>query len=261
MPYYYAKEDTSQGESRRLSNTPNDNTPPVSTTSPTPKPNGEFGYYLDDGDLMLLSENISDLHRQDVLNSVLFAQLASDYKYDRRVESKQWSSYYEVVLGEIGWVLEKSVFHNIEKSDVFVLSDVTINQFANNFSGLEKYVEKSLQRLLGYFNVSTPNDKTIVSRFYDITSHKDNINFGVTVCVEGVDNSVQMFTLRVSFKVCQASKSYLFHRYSSKCVGGKYHVELSQYLLNEPVFNQVLDTIKEKLGPRVNIYVFQLKVD
>ena len=207
---------------------------------------------------MLLGKNLSDLHRHDTVNSALFAQLASDYKYNRSVESQQWSKNYEVVLGQIGWALVSSAFHDIEVDDFFVISDVTLNLFTKGFSRIEKSVVRNLQHLLNQFDELDANFTTIAGKFYNVTSQSNSISFGATVCTEDADNSVHMFTIRVSFKVCEASKSYLFHLYDSECVGGKVRVEFSQYMLDEPIFSKARDTLKERLGPRMKYYVFKL---
>ena len=47
-----------------------------------------------------------------VCDDTLLAQLAADYKYDRKKQAKDWYNYYVEILSTVGWVLQGFEFKN-----------------------------------------------------------------------------------------------------------------------------------------------------
>lgn len=225
---------------------------PVSNDSNSQEGEG----YVDGGELVVLEGNLSATQKQDALSSLLFVQLASDFKYSRTAQPEEWSKNYGTVIGRIGWVLVESSFKDVEVDDFFEISTVVLNQFENKFSSLEEKTFSNIRHVLN----SLRTDDQLVSSFYNKSSTADKVNFGVNVYNDVDDDGVlEMFALRVVLNVCEMSKSYLFHIFESECVGGKIHVEFSEYKLNERTYSNVRKTIQEKLGNRMGHYVMKIE--
>ena len=229
------------------------------------KPSNDTEYteaYVDAGELVLLDKNLTNMHSQDVLTSLLFAQLAANFKYNRTGDVKKWSNYYGQILGQVGWVLEKSYFRRIEIDDFFIVSDFIIKLFEKDFSGIDKDTFKYLGQFLNRFDEVQLEDDVTVDMFYNITNDKSSVSFAVTLTSEDGEGSLQMYTIQVSFKAqCEMSKAYLFYLLDSECVGGGINVGVSQYLLNKAVFSKSRDVIVKRLGSRIEHYVVKMKLN
>ena len=219
----------------------------------------EYEAYVDAGELVILDGNMTDTHKQDALASALFAQSAADYKFSRTTKPEEWSKNYEVVLGQIGWVLVKNSFEEVKVDDIFVVSEVVLKKFKEKFSKLDEEVFCYLREFLNNLEVLTANNEP-AEIFYNMSYGNGSVNFAVSFYGEMEDdNSITLFSNRVYFDVCEMSKPFLFHLFEPECVGGKVHVEISQYKLSEVTYSKVRKTILEKLGNRMKMYVSKMK--
>ena len=219
----------------------------------------EYEAYIDAGELVILDGNMTDIHKQDTLASALFAQSAADYKFSRTAKPEEWDKNYGEVLGQIGWVLVKNSFEEAKVDNVFVVSEVVLKTFKEKFSKLDEEVFCYLREFLNNLEVLTTNNQP-VEIFYNKSYGNGSINFAVSF-YGGMedDNSIMLFSNRVYFDVCEMSKPFLFHLFEPECVGGKVHVEISQYKLSEGTYSKVRKTILEKLGNRMKTYVSKMK--
>ena len=60
--------------------------------------------FVDAGALVFFMSKISSLHKSDVLNSGLLAQLTVDKQYDQNEEADKWNKIYVHVLLEESWL-------------------------------------------------------------------------------------------------------------------------------------------------------------
>lgn len=219
----------------------------------------DYEAYVDAGELVVLDGNMTDTHKQDALASALFAQSAADYKFSRTAKPEEWSKNYGEILGKIGWVLMKSSFEDVEVDDVFVVSEITFKQYKEKFSKLDEDVFSYLREFLNNLEVPSANNQP-VEIFYNKSYGNGSANFAISYYSEmGDDNTVTLFSNRVNFDVCETSKPYLFHLFEPECVGGKIHIDTSQYKLSDGTYSKVRKTIIEKLGNRMKMYVSKMK--
>ena len=219
----------------------------------------EYEAYIDAGELVVLDGNMTDTHKQDALASTLFAQSAADYKFSRTAKPKEWSKSYGDVLGKIGWVLVKSSFEEVKVDDLFVVSEVALKEFKEKFDKLDEEVFHYLREFVNNLEVLTA-DNLAAEIFYNKSYGNESVNFAASFYGEMEDdNSIMLFSNRVNFDVCEMSKSFLFHLFEAECVGGKVHIEISQYKLDEDTYSKVREPILEKLGNRIKMYVSKMK--
>ncbi len=72
--------------------------------------------FSDGGSVVSFVGNISQSGKTDVLNSFLLAQLASNKKYDRYKQPKEWYKFYVTVLENIGWTLQGFNFKDVTEN-------------------------------------------------------------------------------------------------------------------------------------------------
>ncbi|MFF8861717.1 hypothetical protein ACF08B_06655 [Streptomyces sp. NPDC015139] len=83
---------------------------------------------VDDGSIVCFADGLDIVHKQDVLNSTLLAQLAASNKYDRETETEEWYGYYKHVLENVGWVTSEWRFSKYEASTASFHIDTVILQ-------------------------------------------------------------------------------------------------------------------------------------
>ena len=66
------------------------------------------------GSVASFTSKLSSVHRSDVLNSTLLAQLAAGKDYNRTTQITEWYKRYIHVLGKIGWVVQDFEFEKYE---------------------------------------------------------------------------------------------------------------------------------------------------
>ena len=109
---------------------------------------GEQGF-VDAGALVSFVNKISKQSRYDVLNSTLFAQLAADYLYNRKTQSKDWYEKYVEVLSHVGWDLQSFQFEQYRTSgETLQISEIIIDIAKAIVSGEElKTVKRVVETL------------------------------------------------------------------------------------------------------------------
>ena len=73
--------------------------------------------FVDAGSLVSFTDKISYVHKSDVLNSTLLAQLAADHVVQHRnIHSEKWYDHYIHVLGKLGWVVQDLNFEKYKST-------------------------------------------------------------------------------------------------------------------------------------------------
>lgn len=74
--------------------------------------------YVDAGSLVSFVRGVPLQHKEDVVNSVLLAQLAANRKFNREKQVLDWYEFYGTVLEGVGWVIPAFDFR--DRSDLGV---------------------------------------------------------------------------------------------------------------------------------------------
>jgi hypothetical protein len=75
---------------------------------------GDTSTFIDAGSIVTFAGAVTDQQRQDVLNSMLLAQLAADRKYDRESALENWFKFYATVFEHLGWALSDTKFNTFD---------------------------------------------------------------------------------------------------------------------------------------------------
>lgn len=79
----------------------------------------------------LLVDRLSGEDKQDVLDSMLLAQLAANKKIDREEQTKERYSYYSNVLQNVGWIIQEMQFAKYNTTDAtFTMDKVALELLA-----------------------------------------------------------------------------------------------------------------------------------
>ena len=198
---------------------------------------------VDGGSLVSFTSKISDVHKSDVLNSTLLAQLAADHAHNRFKETEQWYNFYVDVLGKVGWVIQNVKFEEYNTSgQTFKASTAILDIIKGLVSGDElAMVQRTLSSLQ-----SSDNEKWWVVFDKKSSGPSQNGNFQVAPCNEDSSGQVLMSLGSYYFQASVAHDRWLWFDYSSANIHFFKSTQVST--LNEDTYSQVRKQIIDKLG-------------
>ena len=191
------------------------------------------------------TDNVTIQDKQDVHDSLLLARLAAATKFDVKERPRDWYNEFLRVLGNVGWKLTSKRFQEIlQHSSRLSFKDFVSNTTCESVSQNEKKViKKSLDNAL--------SSAKKVEKFEDSISdgNKGHLEVGVAT-----RQSTVGLTLLVDGYYFSMKPQPLHHDRSFRMQVDVSEMNLymstTQLQLNETVYGQVRQDIREKLETR-----------
>ncbi len=216
---------------------------------------GQDAGYVDAGGLVSFVGNLSTLHREDVLNSALLAQLAANVKHDREKDTQNWYKFYRTVLENVGWVVSDFSFQQFRASgDTFSVNDTVVKILAAIVSQSQMAIVMRTLEVLRTKATSGQRAWTI----FNTSSYQDSSgNFQAGIA--GDDRGLVVMAIGAFyFSSTQTSTQYLWYNYkTSDTTIYQGHQIIN---LNEGIYSRVREAVKEKLGDRAQEFVENLDI-
>lgn len=208
----------------------------------TPPDNKKEGFVVG-GAISAFTENVKGLSKQDILDATLLAQLASDRKYDREMDTVNWYSYYKYVLGNIGFVIESFSFQKYQASGGTLSMDkVVLEILAAIATGGESLViTETLNALRG---LSDSDNR--IRLFSQQSSSSKSGNFQVYPCDQSPTGEVSMAMGAFYFNADHHEVSFLFFNWGSS--KASIYKGAQKTVLNQNVYSRVRSDVSAKLG-------------
>lgn len=213
---------------------------------------GEDGAAVNAGSVVSFVANVGSQHREDALNSTLFAQLGANAAWDRYAEPVNWYKKYNEIMENVGWVIQEFSFDKLHSNSAsFTVDKVLLELLAALMSEDEARV---LEEAINALKALSGDSNT--AKIFENSSHdykKANAQLGVASDEDGVlvmkmgffyVSTVQNIT-RVLWFEFKSGESDMFKAKSS-------------INLNEQVYGQVRQTVIDKLGARAKKYIDDL---
>jgi hypothetical protein len=200
------------------------------------------GAAADAGSLVSFVSGLSSVHKSDVLNSTLLAQLAANKQFDRFTQMAEWYNFYIDVLEKVGWVIPGIAFDRYQpRSETLMLADAILEiQSAIASAGEMEVLRATLQSL----EDDSGNEEAVV--MFDRESFPQNLGcFQIFPCAED-GGDVVMALAAMQFTAEEHRDRFLWWEWSSTKV--KLFRSARKYVLNEAVYSQVREAVIEKLG-------------
>jgi len=210
--------------------------------------------FVDKGSIVSFVAGVSGQNREDVLNSTLLAQLAADKQYDRENQVMDWYSYYETVLGKVGWVTQGFNFqkYTTQKAS-FTMDEAVLEIAAAALTGQEELLIPAVMDALR----KLPKNDGRLQLFNHSASSDTEGNFQITVCTEQ-DGAVAMKTMAFVFSSSESSTDVLFFNFSSAST--ELHQATNAQTLNSKVYAAVRQAVTTKLGDNAKNFVLDLDI-
>jgi len=217
--------------------------------------------YLNNGVLVTFPTNVSSQAQQDVLVSLLYAQLAADKSHQRVEDPLNWYGTFSYILENIGWTVSNADFQvDTSKNPTFVMASFALNEMA--MSDVVLATKEEIEVFRQSFNVihSLPDDDELVTLFYH--SEYDKVSKAASLILASFQEvETEEVVLRIVVfnldKNEEPSPRFLLHVYNSKSVNID-TVHTSKLVLNNATFSRVKGAIVEKLGERTETMVKEL---
>jgi len=208
-----------------------------------------------DGGIVGCDATVSALHNQDVLNSMLLAQLAANKAFNRDSDCENWYKKYREVLEQIGWVIDEFQFTEFDShGSSFEMSDAVIKilQSIAGGAGRAQVAQAAIDALKAL------PEGSFGRKLWDHSSSDTNKGaFQISGATE-VNGNVQMSLGCFHFHAHQSSTSILWFSYSSSST--HLYTDGESVTLNEQIFEKVRQQIIDKLGDRVSQYIADLDI-
>lgn len=204
------------------------------------------------GALISFVAGIPPGQKNDILNSILFAQLAASAQYDREDEPVEWYGFYRFVLENVGWVIPNYEFKGFSgESTSFTAQEAILDLIAAlaGQSGLDL-----VKSTLSSFSDLSDEDKRVLL-FSGTSANKPNGSFQVSPANIS-DGVVQLTFGTFYYKTDVNVTRVLFFRFENSRT--EFFVGGTKAELNEEIYKTVRQDILDKLGDNARRLVLDL---
>lgn len=207
------------------------------------------------GSLTSFTMNLSGQSKNDVKNSTLFAQLASDKQFSRYTQPMDWYKNYTMVLGQIGWNQPAFAFDKYTSGGSTVkLDEAVLGILAAIATGDElAMVSATMQGLKGL------SDESKQMTIWNANSNSgNNGNFQIFPVDKLPNDDVVMVLDGMQFTARESHGRFLWFTWSSTSI--EIQRAATKLVLNESVYEQVRKAIIDKLGDRATQFVADIPI-
>lgn len=215
---------------------------------------GEEQTFLNAKSLVSFVSEVSGQQREDVLNSVLLAQLAANKQFPEDAQLIDWYKSFSKALNNLGWTLEGKEFSTFKSAtDVFEVENAIVDILTTAFGGTFKTV--IIKTLASIKGLSDNNGKITAFEKNTHSLSKGAFQLGL-VKVENGTISLQlgMFLLTSSNEI----KKILFFKSSKDKTRLDYCSQKGT--LNEEIYKTIREPIVTKLGKKVTDFISEVEI-
>jgi hypothetical protein len=197
---------------------------------------------------------INGQRRDDVLNSVLLAQLAANKLFPGDDQSLEWYKEFVKVLNNIGWDIQGAEFTHFESKDnLFEVESVIIDILMTAFGGT--FVDIITKTLTAIKGLADTNGKITV--FEKNTHSLSKGAFQIGLAKEENDVvSLQIGTFLITST--NEIKRILFFKSTKDKTSLDYCSRTGT--LNEVIYEKIRDSVVQKLGGKVTEFIAEVEI-
>lgn len=210
--------------------------------------------FLNAKSLVSFVSEVNGQRRDDVLNSVLLAQLAANKQFPGEDQSIEWYKAFVKVLNNIGWAIEEAEFSHFEsKDDVFEVQNVIIEILTAAFGG--SFITIITKTLSAIGSLADGSGKITVFEKNTHSLSKGAFQIGLAKEENGVV-SLQIGTFLITSS--NEIKRILFFKSSKDKTSLDYCSRTGT--LNEEIYGKIRESVVEKLGGKVVEFIAEVDI-
>lgn len=206
------------------------------------------------GSLVSFVSGLTEIHKSDVLNSTLLAQLAASKQHDRFKDTMKWYNFYIGVLAQVGWTIPAFAFRDYSPSgSSLVLSDAVIDILNAIATGDEMNI---LRTALGSLRDKPGNEGPLT--LFDQQSFPENVGTFQIFPVAEDDGQLVMAMSALQFNSQKHVTRFLWWSWTTATV--KLQQSAQKAVLNEDLYRQVRQQVIDKLGDRAKQFIKDIEI-
>ena len=208
--------------------------------------------YVVSGMITIIPYDMTEEVRNDVLHSLLFAQLAASAKHNRNTEFEHWVGDFGNILRDLNWFVTSSNYGDLAvKKDPFTIADTALELIAKNFVPAFNKTFDELKRR----NTSDGCITLLVNQSYNHSTHDTTLSFA-SVAFDGVQPVASIVGIGLS-GVKDASSMSLFHPYKKNSVKTKKGMSY-QVMLDEELYAHIRKIVTDRLGDLIRTRICEI---
>lgn len=207
--------------------------------------NIKLSAYIDAGLLQGCTPDLPALYREDVLNSILLAQLAADKKFSRFSEVDAWYEFYGNTLSNLAWRASEFTFDVFQPASArFCLKDVIEKEFSKRVDARKlEAVKASIEQ----YNKVTPDSRA--SRVFCASTQLTELEVELINAQVGIVwGDAELSVVGTVFATTQSIAELFKEEIDSELLQDKIRLVAYSGTLNETVYGQLRASVIEKLG-------------
>ena len=214
-------------------------------------PDNKKEAYVVSGGLAVFTDKVKGQTKKDILNATLLAQLAANKKHNRKNEAQEWYSFYNNILGKLGFVIPGFQFQNYDLSK----EPVKLNEIVIKILGTVATQEesKALSATLDAMSKLPSSDKSI-----DLFNSHAFRNFQVYTCDQSPNGDVTLSLGEIYFSATEQQTKFLFKPWVPQNI--QIHESVNKVVLNLDIIERVRSTVSEKLGEKSVTLVARINI-
>jgi hypothetical protein len=200
--------------------------------------------------LAAFTDGVTGQQKNDVLNCLLLAQLAANYRFDRYEQAVEWTKFYVSVLENIGWLVPQFAFRRLSSSQARSTIDAAVLKILQAICSPGELEE--VQAVMDAVKALEDGDRRLV--IFETQSHSQVAgNFQVNAVGASQEGTLGMKLGAFGFKTDEyVTKVLWFNFPSHSTTVSTLRTDLT---LNEQVYERLRQPILDKLGARAAAYV------
>lgn len=196
------------------------------------------------GNLVAFGTSVSAQHRQDVVQSLLFAQLVAGGKADRYKDPVNWYSAYQTALQQLAWIVQASstTSRYLSPTPKFTVSSVVSDLLRPRVSSTE------LALVANALNAYRGDAGGLAQLVFECPSHAGGLgNFQFALITEDEDNgTVVLRIVQVSFNAPQHVTRLMTEEFTSTA---QFQAGFVAMTLDEKTFGSLRSSLTKRLEP------------
>lgn len=205
------------------------------------------------GSLISIAAGVCDEHRDDVLDSTLFAQFAANGRYERDTQTDQWYSVYVQTLNLLGWNTVGFRFQKYAQlPEQFQLYEAILELTAGLWTKSSQDGLTAMFQALG--SLKSTDRRIQLLGGSSVTASAGNFQLGIAENAKG--DQIQMQTMAVLFNSQGIPADFLFDPYSSASMN--LFASSQTMALNDNVYSRMRSTVRSRLNAQVQQFIVSI---
>jgi len=210
--------------------------------------------FVDTGSMVSFTKALSGQDKEDVLNSTMLAQLHANKVCDRYRDTERWYKEYVNVLENIGWVIQAFDFNQFQTQQrTFKLSEICLDLI----KALVGDDEQVMKDVIAVFTALSKSEDGL-TLFNSKSFSSQGGNFQIIPCNKDKSGQIVAAYFGSYLDVQKTAKDYFFFTWRSQDI--KFFYSKEMVTLDQEIYSNVRQAIKDKLGSHAQDYVHNLDI-